>query len=165
VRVGENLIRFNSSELPENFVSLATKVDEKKRPTHSAILIRYDKRHFLHHFPGKEPPEVIDDFEEENWYVYKIFDVINPEDQNEVGAFLQHCRRVCRKSGITYSYILDGSHYDNLGDFISKNGLPELGTCVGFCINTLSNSILDADSYLSIDDWDDLEVDVILETG
>ncbi len=81
-----DLIRFNDSELPEHFVSLAAQIVNNEAK-HSAILIRYQNVHYLHHFPGGSP--------------------------------------------------------------------PELGTCVGFCVNTLNNTILDAESYFHIDDWDD----------
>ena len=156
--IAEELVKFNEADLPENFVSIAVKIDNNI-PKHAAILIRYKKINYLYHFPGSKPPEVIDNFNEEGWYIYKIWELINCEDENEVGAFLQHCRRVCEKSDITYSYIADGSKHNFKGEFESKSGLPELGTCVGFCVNTLTNTIIDSDSYFNLDDWDDSELD------
>lgn len=98
-------------------------------------------------------------FNESGWYIYKILDAFNINDSSEVGAFLQYCRRVCAQSEITYSYIADGSTYNDRGKFISNIGLPEMGTCVGFCINTLTNSIVDIDgSFLNLEDWDDSEI-------
>lgn len=156
--LADKLTKFNEAKLPDNFVSIAVKI-ENREAKHAAILIRHQKRNFLYHFPGSSRPEIIDDFNEENWYIYNIWEIIKCED-SEVGSFLQHCRRVCAKSKITYSYISDGSKHDFMGEFVSKRELPELGTCVGFCVNTLSHTILDAESYFELNDWDDSELDL-----
>jgi len=156
--IANELIKFNDSQLPENFVSIAVRVEEK-HPHHAAILIRHKTKDYLHHFPGSDPPEVAEKFDGNGWYIYKILDSFNVDDESEIGSFLQHCIRVCNKSDITYSYILDGSSYDSDGNFNSPVGLPELGTCVGFCINTLSSTIIDAEtSYLELGDWDDSDL-------
>ena len=145
--IKNNLIKFNQNILPENFVSIAVRISEKE-PHHAAILIRHKTYNYLHHFPGNEPPIVIENFDEDGWYIYKILDSFYTEDESEIGSFLQHCKRICSNSNITYSYIVDGSHYDSNGVFASNVGLPELGTCVGFCINTLNNGLIDAESSL-----------------
>lgn len=149
------LIRFNDSNLPKNFVALATKV-ENQEVKHAAILIRHNSIDYLHHFPGETPPIVEDNFNENGWGIYKIINSINVNDPDEVGSFLQYCRRICRQSNITYSYIADCSSYANNGEFISRIGLPEFGTCVGFCLNTLANTIIDIEGTIfHLDDWDD----------
>lgn len=154
-----SLLKFNDHPLPKNFVSIAVKISKEIEPVYSAIIIRYENVNYLHHFPGDNLPIVIENFNESGWYIYKIIDSININDSTEVGAFLQYCRRICRNSNITYSYIADGSHYDDRGEFISRVGLPELGTCVGFCINTLNNAIIDNEnSIINLDDWDDSEI-------
>lgn len=157
----KDLLKFNEHSLPENFVSIAVEIDnEKIIPFHAAILIRHKNINYLHHYPGSKPPEVIENFNESGWHIYKIIDSIRVDDANEVGAFLQHCKRICNKSSITYSYICDSSYYDSNGDFVSSSGLPELGTCVGFCLNTLSNTLIDLEeSIIELSDWDDSEND------
>jgi hypothetical protein len=150
----DSLLRFNRHHLPENFVSVAVQIAGLK-PTHAAILIRYKTINYLHHFPGLIPPRIEENFNEDGWTIYKILTSFDVDDPDEIGAFLQYCRRICSKSKITYGYIADGSHYTAEGEFASASGLPELGTCVGFCINTLNNSILDVEgSILNFDDWD-----------
>ena len=157
------LIKFNEQDLPENFVSIATKI-ENKEATHAAILIRHKSINYLHHFPGNTSPEVIEDFNEDGWYVYKIIEAINVDDEFEVGAFLQHCKRICNKSNITYSFIADGSSYNDRGEFLSRLGLPELGSCVGFCVNTLTGGLIDVqDSLFELDDWDDSEINQFVD--
>jgi hypothetical protein len=151
-------VKFNSATLPACFVSIAVRV-ENRVAHHAAILIRYRGVHYLHHYPGSTKPEVVEDFDEDGWYVYKIVEQIDSADETDVAAFLQHCRRVCAKSNITYGYIADGSTYDDRGEFISRIGLPEFGTCVGFCANTLSSVLEDVEEgYFDLDDWDDSEI-------
>lgn len=158
MNISDLLIKFNQEDLPESFVAIACKI-ENKDATHAAILIRLNSINYLHHFPGAKPPEIIDNFNEDGWYIYKILDAINIDDESEVGSFLQYCRRICKNSVITYGYIADNSSYSDRGPFISRIGLPEFGTCVSFCANTLSNTLLDLEvSYFDLDDWDDSDL-------
>lgn len=153
------LIKFNTQSLPNSFVAIACQIVDKLA-THSAILIRLKGDNYLHHFGGSTPPEVVENFNEDGWFIYKILDAINVDDESEVGSFLQYCKRICNKSKITYSFIADGSTYDDRGEFISRLGLPEFGTCVGFCTNTLSNTLIDVNTcYFYLDDWDDSEIE------
>lgn len=157
MNIEETLIKFNDSALPNNFVSIAVQIFEQEA-THAALLIRHNDINYLHHFPGNDPPLVVDNFNEHGWYIYKVLEIIKVDDANEVGSFLQYCKRICQKSKITYSYISDGSKHNFKGEFESKEGLPEFGTCVSFCVNTLTNFIIDAESYFHLDDWDDSEL-------
>ena len=152
-----SLTKFNESSLPENFVSIAVRIEDHEA-SHAGILIRYRGINFLHHFPGGDPPVVEENFNEDGWYVYKIMPAFEVEDENEIGSFLQYCKRVCSHSQISYSYIADGSSYEDRGFFISRIGLPEMGTCVGFCLNTLNNALIGVEQILQLDDWSDSEV-------
>lgn len=162
------LLRFNDHLLPDSFVSIAVSIGhESKTPKHAAILIRHNNINYLHHFPGaNKKPEVIEQFEESGWFIYKIIDRFKPNDSSEIESFLHYCKKICEKSNITYSFIADGSTYDADGTYISKSGLPEFGTCVGFCINTLANTIIDLEgTVINLDDWDDNEVLDVNEWG
>jgi hypothetical protein len=153
------LVKYNTQALPNSFVAIACKI-VNKQATHSAILIRLNNIDYLHHFGGNAPPEVTQDFTADAWYIYKTIDAISTDDESEVGAFLQYCKRICSNSNITYGFIADGSTYDDRGVFITRLGLPEFGTCVGFCANTLSNTLIDADAcYFELNDWDDSGID------
>lgn len=157
------LTKFNESTLPASFVGIAVQV-ENKIPTHAGILVRLNNVNYLVHFPGKVPPEIIQDFNDDGWGVYKIFNEINIDSTEEVDSFLSYCKRVCSSSEITYSFFADGSRLDSTtGKYISKSGLPELGSCVGFCLPILSNSVLSGDEFLKIDDWSDTKVPQELE--
>lgn len=156
MNIRKTLLKFNDHALPENFVALAVQIDSVTfEPSHAGILIRFLNKNYLHHFPGANPPEVIEDFNEDGWYVYKIMDFVQVGDSSEVGAFLQYCKSICQKTQITYGFIADGSKYDLTGDYLNNSELPEFGTCVGFCLNTLANTIIDIEeSIVELDDWD-----------
>ncbi len=157
MNIKRDLVRFNEAALPDTFVALGTQLDGSGNPYHAGIIIRLKGIEYLHHYTGAEA-QLVSKFETDSWFVYKIANFIAVDDENEVGAFLQHCKRVCDKSEITYSCVLDGSTYAADGTFESASGLPELGTCVGFCINTLSIACIDSDTYLQLEDWDESSI-------
>lgn len=151
------LIKYNDSELPSNFVSIAVVVNDNKEAYHGAILIRYRSVDHLFHYPGSEPP-VIEDITGGSGQIliYKILENFDTEDDTDVGAFLRHCQRVCIETNVTYGFIFDNSTYALDGRYQSISGLPEIATCVGFCVNVLSNFVIDvSESYFNLDDWDD----------
>jgi len=156
MNIKRSLVKFNESALPESFVALAVNVSSNMRPYHAAILIRLNNVNYLHHYGPI--PVLQENFDTKDWYIYKVLDIITADDEDEVGAFLQHCRRVSVNSKMTYSFIADGSSYNDAGEFVSGSGLPELGTCVSYCINTLSTALIDSDSYFELDDWDDSDI-------
>lgn len=157
--IKRKLVKFNENSLPENFVAITTQIVNNVA-THAGILIRHKSINYLHHFPGYAPPEVVENFDAtDEWYIYKIADFIE-DDESEVGSFLSRCKKICAESKISYGFIIDNSFYNESGNFVSRNGLPEFGTCVGFCINTLYDAIIDLDGdYFLLDDWDSMEID------
>lgn len=149
----DRLIRFNEETLPENFVAIACSIDGNNTPIHAAILIRYQSTNYLHHFPGTQAALVQDNFTDTNpIYVYKMLREFEDEE-DQIGPVLEYCRFLCEKSDITYSMVADGSKYDAKADFASASGLPELGTCVGFCVSSLASILQDSDTYFVLDDW------------
>ncbi|RZK33384.1 MAG: hypothetical protein EOO61_15410 [Hymenobacter sp.] len=153
MNIKKQLVRFNEAALPNSFVAIAVGLNRAKVPAHAGIIIRLNNVNYLHHFDGVA--RIMDDFDTSQWYVYKIVNFIKIDDESEVSSFLRHCRLVCAKSKIVYSCTFDGSYYDADGDFQSASGLPELGTCVGFCLNTLSLYIIDQESFLQLDGWNE----------
>jgi len=161
LEVEGKLVKYNESQLPNNFVSIAVLLDDNKIPSHAAILIRHNSNDYLYHYPGfRTKPLVEVGVNYANVLIYKILDSFDTEDDSDVGAFLQYCKRVCQQTDITYGYIMDGSSYDNQGRYQTLSGLPEIATCVGFCVNTLTNTIIDVqESFFNLEDWDSNGVD------
>lgn len=151
--IRKHLVRFNESELPSSFVAMVVALNPRKIPVHAGLLIRLNGVNYFHHFGSR--PRIIENFNTSDWYVYKVINIIKVGDESEVASFLNHCKQVVNKSKITYSCIFDGSQYDSEGEFESASGLPELGTCVGFCLNTLALYVIDHDSYLNLNEWEE----------
>lgn len=77
----------------------------------------------------------------------------------EIEAFKEFCTRICKISNLTRGYIVSDSFYEvSSGRFVSNSGLPELGTCVGLCINILNGWIFDISQYFEYQDWDLLNI-------
>ncbi|MCS4300684.1 hypothetical protein [Chryseobacterium sp. BIGb0232] len=150
------LVKYNEKDLPNAFVSIGVQLDNDGKAKHAVIFIRYRKSDYMVHFPGNMPPVI------ENYtgkltpnLIYKVLDNFDTEDDSDVGSFLWHCQMICEKSTLTYGFIFDNSTYGNDGRYMSLSGLPEIATCVGFCINVLSNVVTDIDnSYFELNDWD-----------
>lgn len=150
------LVQYNEKDLPNVFVSIGVQLDPNGDAKHAVIFIRYRDRDYIFHFPGGIPP-IIEDFtgQVNPTLIYKVLDNFDTEDDSDVGAFLRHCQRVCNESELTYGFIFDNSTYGADGRYLSLSGLPEIATCVGFCVNVLSNFVTDIDqSYFQLDDWD-----------
>lgn len=152
----DQLIKYNDSEFPENFVALTVNISDGEAK-HSGLLIRYKGIDHLCHFPGNSLPEIVP-VSNVDVYVYRVWDLVSIDDFDEVGAFLSHCKYVCGQSNIIYGYINDGSSYDYRGAYLNRTELPEIGTCVGFCLNILNYHVLTSGEeylYFHIDDWHD----------
>jgi hypothetical protein len=152
----EQLVKYNDNELPANFVALAVSISNGEAG-HSGLLIRYKGVDHLCHFPGNNLPEIVS-VPNTDIYVYRVWDLVSTDDIDEGGAFLSHCKHVCDNSNIIYGYVHDGSSYDYRGTYQNRTDLPEIGTCVGFCLNILNHQVLlhgEEDKYFHIDDWND----------
>jgi len=166
MEVEGQLIKYNERDEPVNFVSLAVYLNANKVPYHAAILIRHLSEDFLFHYPGNMSPliENLPITTNTDVLVYKILENFDTEDDGDVGAFLQHCKRVSDETDITYGFILDGSSYGADGRFQSLSGLPEIATCVGFCLNVLANTLTDVGtSIFALDEWDDMGINVQID--
>lgn len=150
----------NESTETEDFVSIAANY-HKGDVMHAAIIIRYKNINYLHHYPGYEDPVVKENAPSESWGVFSILRSIETED--EVGAVLAWCRRICAQSNIKYEFTLNNSYYNQDGNYVEKEGLPETGTCVGFCLSTLNTILPEANRhYIELTDWDYFDGDTIL---
>ncbi|WP_394665808.1 hypothetical protein [uncultured Chryseobacterium sp.] len=156
-QIESELVKYNERDLPTAFVSIAVQLSSVGEPNHAGIFIRYRGVDNLFHFPGSAPPIVEDITDVTNpTLIYKVLDNFDSDDDSDVGSFLRHCQRVCLQTDITYGFIFDGSTYDDDGRYLSLSGLPEIATCVGFCVNILSNFIIDINSsYFELSEWDE----------
>lgn len=144
----------NEPTSPDNYVAIAAHFNSREDTlTHAAIVIRYKGKYHLHHFPGQEKPTVECDSPMNGWGVYKIVDILS-QSETVVGSVLAQCRSICANSKVIYSYIGVSGKHDNDGRYVTKSGLPEIATCVGFCVNTLNTVLMDAETdYFEFSEW------------
>lgn len=161
-------INIYRKELPNNFFAFGVYLKDGVAK-HAVILIRVDDIDYMCHFPGNRKPELITINENTisksfDSLVYHITNIIDYSDPSMLYSTLAVLQRICMHSDMKYSFIHDGSTYRiEDGAFNSKHGLPEFGSCVGFClnaINTLISSSLPVDGYfVKLEDWPIFEAD------
>jgi hypothetical protein len=160
----EKLIRLRDVSTEENFVAIGvtiTAIDGIQQGGHSAIFLCLEKTLYIFHF---FPENVI--FQEAqqdaayNYYYLKKLDYFS-DDETELIMFKSYCERIKEKSNLKFGFVFGGSFYDPLtGEYFSDSlTLPELSTCVGFCINVLTGWIFEIEKYLEFDDWETITLE------
>jgi hypothetical protein len=141
------IIKSDSKDLPENFVASAVLINEKGIAYHAGIVIGYQDERYLFHYTGLEVKlEIIT---KGKWYFHKELTFIA---EDEVSAFINHCKVIEQEANPEYGYFFGGSFYDTNGKYFSENGTPEIMTCVSFCLNVILGFI-ESDEYITFADW------------
>lgn len=159
-QIDEKLIRTKISSLDENFVALGMTVgdiDGTQQGGHSAIFICSGGELKVFHFNNGivNFTNAVDDPLYE-YYFHKELDFIQTDDST-IDAFLALCLVIQKGSNLKFGYVFDGSIYDSItGKHFSDTNMPELATCVGFCINVLSSWIIEEEKYLAIEEWENI---------
>lgn len=69
-------------------------------------------------------------------------------------AMLARFRKIALNTRLAYSMIAESdAKYNERGIFESATGLPELSSCVGFCINVLRGFLVKTRVFIDIEDW------------
>lgn len=139
-----DLVRSQSENpVSADFVAIAYQHDEED--PHSGFVIQQSGNLLEFHFKGLgiiyQPLE--------SDFLHKILTCIHEED---VPAFVAHCRNIQRKAKPIYGYFYSGEWYDALVNFIGNRDLGQRMTCVGFCLNILRGFL--ENDYLAFEDWD-----------
>lgn len=161
--IEEQLERVLEANKDDNFVSLGVAIannDGIQQGVHSALFICLKGDLYIFHFLPEgiyfhhtnELPNI------GNYYHKKLeFMSTSP---SVIEAFIAHCKSIQAQSNLEFGFIFDGSYYNPITHkHFSKSGLPELSTCVGFCINVLSGWIIEKELYLEISDWNSINVE------
>ncbi len=135
-----DLIRTKDADLSNNFIALGMNVaviENEQQGGHSALFICLNEELSVYHFDNgvvNLTPASDDRFF--NHYYHKKLDFIHP-DESTIQAFIAHCIQIKKGSNLKFGYVFDGSLYDSVGNHFTTSNLPELATCVGFCINVI----------------------------
>lgn len=147
--IKKELIGLSVSSTNKNFIGFIVSIDEKGEANHSGIIISFLGKNFLFHYlPKGVFLEEIDLTNLSDKYYYKEVTIIN---KSLIRSFLTHCKIIKATARPSYGFFYSGSFYEN-GTYHSDNSLPQLMTCVGFCLNVITGFIEEI-SYVEFTDW------------
>jgi hypothetical protein len=150
--VGEKLSKLNSCETNEDFIAICITLNEEGIGRHSGIIICYEEELVFFHFDGNVKLEILQIDEIPNNYYIKKTSIF--EDDKILG-FKAYCEILSLEVSPNYGFIFTNSFYNTDGKYYCENNLPDITTCVGFCINVIRGFLYNNDKYINIEDWDD----------
>ena len=140
----------SSTPINKDFVAVAVSLSPAGAAKHSGFLISYKGTLYFFHWLGGE--EI--DLEDTPKYKNVFFKELNFINEQEVLAFLTHCKLIQINAKPVYGFFYAGDYYDTEGKYLSKSGLGEFMTCVGFCINVVKGYI-EGHEYFYHEDWNE----------
>lgn len=142
------LIKTESITTKDDFVAIAVTIDEKGIANHSGILISHKGQFFFFHYDKTQVLLNEVDISNAKRIFHKELKII---DNKLIPSFINHCRIIKYTAKPKYGYFYGGSFYER-GSYHSNNILPQLMTCVGFCINVITG-FLEEKKYIEFTDW------------
>jgi hypothetical protein len=155
-KVEESLLRLNDCDTHEDFIAFCVSVDDVGIATHSGILICYDEKvHFFHFDSTVHLDELDIDNIDNNLYIKKITIFGN----EIILAFKAYCEILQLEVSPLYGFVFLNSFYNVDGVYYSDANLPDITTCVGFCINVIRGFLYNNDKYIEVGDWNSDTID------
>jgi hypothetical protein len=144
------------------FIAIGTTYDEFNgllEGYHSSIILCCDDRiHILHFNNGIVEFCELPENERRDYYIKRL-NYLCPGD-GEIEAFYVFCKKIQENSNIKYGFIFDGGFYNAItGEYFSNAEMPEISTCVGFCVNVLTGWIYDIEEYFAYEEWELLPIE------
>lgn len=156
--VEESLLRLSDCDVHEDFIAFCVKVGDDGIATHSGIIICYDERMHFFHFDSTVHLDELDlDNIDDNLYIKKITIFGN----ETILAFKGYCEILELEVCPLYGFIFLNSFYNVDGVYYSEANLPDITTCVGFCINVIRGFLYNNDKYIEIGDWNNSTIDTL----
>lgn len=156
--VDESLLKLSDCEVYEDFIAFCVNVNDSGVAIHSGIIICYDEKLHLFHFDTTVHLDILDiNNLPENLYIKKITIFGN----ERVLAFKAYCEILELEVSPLYGFIFSNSFYNVDGMYYSESNLPDITTCVGFCINVIRGFLYNNDKYIEVNDWDSSTIDTL----
>jgi hypothetical protein len=157
-KIEENLLRLNDCDIDDDFIAFCVEVDSTGVATHSGIIICYDDMvHFFHFDSTVHLDELNINEISDNLYIKKITVFGN----ERVLAFKAYCEILQLEVSPLYGFVFSNSFYNVNGEYYSESNLPDITTCVGFCINVIRGFLYNNDMYIEVNDWDNSTIDTL----
>lgn len=149
--VESDLIILNECDSSEDFVAIGVLVGIDGIGYHSGLVICLEEIFYFFHYTGTEVLMDIVNVFTNDLFVKKM-DIIQSE---KVEYFKGFCEILLDEVQPQYGWVFTDSFYNGDGTYYSDNGLPDITTCVGFCINVIRGSFYNNETYISVNEWDD----------
>lgn len=152
--IEENLTLLSDCDNSEDFIAIGIVVNRSGIGSHSGLIICLEEEFYFFHYTGKDVlMEKFDDFDgmPTNLYIKKLT-IFESSQVEYIKAF---CEILQDEVQPQYGWVFTDSFYNGDGTYYSEEGLPDITTCVGFCINVIRGVLYNNEMYVSIEDWDD----------
>lgn len=156
--VGDNLMYLNDCETHEDFLALCVQVDCEGNAKHSGIVICYEERLQFFHFNGTVHFDELDIVNIPNDLYFKKITIFGNE---RILAFKAYCEILADEISPSYGFMFTDSFYNVDGTYYTESNLPDITTCVGFCINVIRGFLYNNSKYVEIDDWGSSTIDTL----
>lgn len=155
ITIENELIAIGECDKSDDFVAVGIILDENGIGYHSGILLCLSETLYFFHYTGRDVVIDIIDKDYEYWYslYIKELSIVEPE---KVEYFLGFCEILRDEVHPVYGWLFTNSFYSVDGSYYSDiENIPDITTCVGFCINVIRGFLYNNDQYITIEDWDD----------
>ncbi|WP_091372351.1 hypothetical protein [Mucilaginibacter mallensis] len=141
------IIRGDYDSLPDNIIGVAVSLLNDDI-NHSGIFIRYNNTNYLFHFDSVDV--VLIEIPKDAIVFFKQLTFIPPEF---ITSTFHWFRQLEKFKSPDYGLFYSGSFYnESTLEFIDKNQMPEIMSCVGFCLNVLK-TVLRGNDFINYTDW------------
>ncbi len=152
--IEENLTLLTDCDNSEDFVAIAIMVRDGVG-YHSGLVICSEEHFYFFHYTGREVVMQLLEELPADLYIKKLT-IFEPSKVEYIKAF---CEILEEEAHPIYGWIFTDSFYTGDGTYYSEQGVPDITTCVGFCINVIRGALYNNEAYIATDEWDDTTLD------
>lgn len=143
-----SIFRIDADNINDNIIGVAACLLQDNTIHHAGIFIRYNSTNYLLHF-DKEKVELL----EIKKAVLCFFKRLSYIPSEIIPSTYLLFKRISMSKKPGYSYFYDGSCYEPTNiDFFDEYEMPEIMSCVGFCLNVLK-TVLNREDFIKYTDW------------
>jgi len=141
----------------KDYIGISITMNSQGIGYHSGIIICSDEIIYHFHFTGQMIYEEFGPVVPNNIYI-KELKILNTA---LVTTYKAIAEIIYEDAVIDYGIVFDKSFFKPDGSYYATNGIPNVVTCVGFCIKVISAFLYNQEEYLNVDDWDTTSLESI----
>ncbi|MDV6170214.1 hypothetical protein R1T16_17390 [Flavobacterium sp. DG1-102-2] len=149
-KIEPQIHRLRDYDLTKNFLAISIITNDLGIGIHSGIIACHNSEVTYMHFTGKIKLQTLDIFPD-NMYIKEL----TIFDRALIGYYKTQMEIIAQEANPIYGVVFQDSFYKADGTYYSETNLPDICTCVGFCVNTIRAMMYNNSEYLLLDDWDE----------